>query len=49
MKRLFLLQLLLTICCVCLVTAAIGAAYHQGFLQRADNFLYDLHFKWRGA
>jgi adenylate cyclase len=49
MKRLFLLQLVLTVCCVSLVTAVAAACYYFGFLQRADNFLYDLHFKWRGA
>ncbi len=49
MKRLFLLQLILTVCCVSLVTATVAGGYYYGFLQRADNFLYDLHFKWRGA
>jgi len=49
MKRLFLLQLILTISCVCLVTAAVAGGYYLGFLQRADGFLYDLHFKWRGT
>ncbi len=49
MKRLFLLQLILTVCCVSLVTAVVAGGYYYGFLQRADNFLYDLHFKWRGA
>jgi len=49
MRRLFLLQLFLTICCASLVTAVVGSGYHYEFFQRADNFLYDLHFKWRGA
>ena len=49
MKRLFFLQLILTICCVSLVTVAVAGGYYYGFFQRADNFLYDLHFKWRGA
>jgi len=48
MRRLFLLQLCLTICCVSLVAAIVGGGYYYGFFQRADNFLYDLHFKWRG-
>jgi len=48
MRRLFLLQLCLTIFCVSLVTAIVGGGYYYGFFQRADNFLYDLHFKWRG-
>jgi len=48
MKRLFLLQLLLTICCVSLVLSIVGGGYTYGLFQRADNFLYDLHFKWRG-
>jgi adenylate cyclase len=40
---------MLTICCAILVTALAGGTYYFGFLQRADNLLYDLHFKWRGA
>jgi adenylate cyclase len=49
MKRLFFLQLILTVCCVSLVTAAVAGGYYYGFFQRADNFLYDLNFKWQGA
>jgi len=48
MRRLFLLQLFLTIFSVSLVTAIVGGGYYYGFFQRADNLLYDLHFKWRG-
>ncbi|MCP3953585.1 MAG: adenylate/guanylate cyclase domain-containing protein, partial [Desulfobacterales bacterium] len=31
------------------MTAAVAGGYYYGFFQRADNFLYDLHFKWRGS
>ena len=48
MKRLFLLQLVLTVFCTSLVLFVVVSGYHFGFLQRTDNFLYDLHFKWRG-
>jgi len=48
-KRLFLVQLILTVLCASLVIVAVVSAYHFGFLQRADNLLYDLHFKWRGS
>jgi adenylate cyclase len=47
-KRLFLLQLVLTVFCTSLVIFVVVSGYHFGFLQRTDNFLYDLHFKWRG-
>lgn len=30
------------------MTALVGGGYYYGFFQRADNFLYDQHFKWRG-
>ncbi len=48
MKRLFQLQLVLTVLCASLIMVIVVSGYHFGFLQRADNFLYDLHFKWRG-
>lgn len=47
-RRLFLLQVLITLLCTGLMISAISLCYHFNFLKRLDNFQYDLHIKWRG-
>jgi adenylate cyclase len=41
-------QILATVVCSLLVIGGCLFAYHRGWLDTADNFLYDLSLSWRG-
>ncbi len=47
-RRLIRRQAVLSVLCALLVIAGTAAAHRRGLLNWADNYLYDLHFKWRG-
>jgi len=47
-KRLFLSYLLYACLGILALTALTAIAYSSRLLERADLFLYDLHFSWRG-
>jgi adenylate cyclase len=48
-KRLFRSYLLYACLSTALLTTLTAVAYSSRFLERADLFLYDLHFSWRGT
>lgn len=47
-KQLIRVQIFLSIVCSILIISGSCAIYHFGGFNRADNILYDFHFRWRG-
>ncbi|MBU0483557.1 MAG: CHASE2 domain-containing protein [Proteobacteria bacterium] len=47
-KHLFWTQLIVSCLCSMLVIGLVNLSYRADLFSRVDNFLYDLHFKWRG-
>ncbi len=48
-KRLTRIQFFLTLLSTFCVIAGVSVCYHIDLYKRVDNFLYDLHIKWRGT
>ena len=47
-KRLYRVQIILSLLLTAIVISGTVFSYRYGLLKRSDNYLYDLHMKWRG-
>lgn len=47
-KRLYRIQVIFSILLTAVLISGACVSYNYGLLKRSDNYLYDLHIKWRG-
>lgn len=47
-KRLHRIQIIFSILLTAVLISGACASYNNGLFKRSDNYLYDLHIKWRG-
>lgn len=47
-KHLYRIQVILSILLTAVLISGTYVSYKYGLLKRSDNYLYDLHIKWRG-
>ncbi|MDQ1330424.1 MAG: hypothetical protein QG578_687 [Thermodesulfobacteriota bacterium] len=47
-KRLHRIQIIFSILITAVLISGVCFSYKYGFLKRSDNYIYDLHVKWRG-
>jgi adenylate cyclase len=47
-KRLHCIQIIFSILITAVLISGVCFSYKYGFLKRSDNYIYDLHVKWRG-
>jgi len=47
-KRLYRIQVIFSLLLTAVLISGACVSYNYGLLKRSDNYLYDLHIKWRG-